>query len=306
MIQGLGRFIAVILLLAGFTACSPYQKPSNKKLVVCTTGYVADIVNNICGDTVEVVCLMGPGVDPHLYKAGLGDVDLLTQADLIVYSGLHLEGKMAEILHKVGKWRPIICIADGLSETDKINLSGSAAGHDPHFWFDPILWNKGAQHFAQAYKKLGWENDETIDSTSSAYGLMLENLDRYARRKFESLPENRRWLVTPHDAFTYFSRAYKLNVKSLQGVSTLSEYGLKDIAEQINFLVEHHIPTIFLETSISPKATQTIIKSCLTKGHQLKVGGELYSDALGAKNTPESTYRGVFLHNVNAIYNGIK
>ncbi len=292
--------------LLGFTACNSYQKPASKKLIVCTTGYVADIVKNIAGDSAEVIALMGPGVDPHLYKAGLQDVDLLSQADLIVYSGLHLEGKMAEILPKVGRWRPIICIADGLNKNDKISWNGAEGVDDPHFWFDPLLWKKGADHFTLKYKELNWEDSTLINARSLNYGKMLVEINNYAKNKFDSLPEEKRWLVTPHDAFTYFSRAYNIQVRSLQGVSTLSEYGLKDITELINFLIEKHIKTIYLETSISPKATQTIIQSCAVKGHQLTVGGELYSDALGEKGSAEESYRGVFLHNVNAIYHGLK
>ena len=299
-------YLLVCFSLILFGGCNSYEKPVGKKLIVCTTGYVADIARQICGDSVEIVSLMGPGVDPHLYKAGLRDVDLLTQADLIVYSGLHLEGKMAEILHKVGKWRPIICIADGLSKKDKISWDGAEGVDDPHFWFDPLLWKKGAQHFTRKYQQLKWGDSTLVNNRSLAYCRMLDDIHRYASERFNSLPDDKRWLVTPHDAFTYFSRAYRIKVKALQGVSTLSEYGLKDITELINFLVEKKINTVYLETSISPKATQTIIKSCQIKGHRLIVGGQLYSDALGDDGTPESTYKGVFLHNVNAIYNGLK
>lgn len=299
------RWFIYMILCASFLGCNTYQKPKDKKLIVCTTGYVADIVKNIVGPEAEILTLMGPGVDPHLYKASLKDVDYLSQADLIVYSGLHLEGKMSELLAKVGKTHPTICIADGLAKNDPITLDDKGT-HDPHVWFDPILWSKGAIHFANEYAKLKWTYEIGPHYDGIQYARELERLDSNAKAEIAKIPENQRYLVTPHDAFGYFCRRYGLKVKSLQGISTLSEYGIRDVTNLISFLVEKKIPTVFVESSISPKAIEAIISGCKSKGHKVTIGGQLYSDALGAEGTPEADYKGVFLYNLRTISHGLQ
>ncbi len=298
------NYLSIIFCWILLSQCSTYQKPEGKKLIVCTTGYVADIVRNIAGSEAEVIALMGPGVDPHLYKASLKDVDYLSQADLIVYSGLHLEGKMAELLAKVGHTQPTIAISDGLNEHDPLTLDNKGT-HDPHFWFNPLFWKKGAHYFTERYKALNWGNNDSITMKAQNYSIMLDELDNYARKTLSQLPENRKFLVTPHDAFGYFCKAYGLKVKTLQGISTVAEYGIRDVSTLISFLSSNDIPTIFLESSISPKATEAIVAGCKSKGHPIAIGGQLYSDALGAKGSAEESYKGVFLHNVNTIYKGL-
>ncbi|MES2630136.1 MAG: zinc ABC transporter substrate-binding protein [Bacteroidota bacterium] len=300
----MNRLLLFLLPLFALAGCHTYQKKQGRKLIVCTTGYVADAVRNIAGPEAEIVALMGPGVDPHLYKASLRDVDYLSQADLIVYSGLHLEGKMSELFSRVSKTKPIIAIADGLEEGDAMELDDRGT-HDPHFWFNPLLWKKGVQNFTVFYTRLNWGNPDSISSGSIAYCQMLTELDSYAKSKFRSLPPSRRYLVTPHDAFGYFCKAYGLKVKTLQGISTVAEYGIRDVSGLISFLIDKQIPTLFLESSISPKSSEAILAGCRRKGHDIGIGGELFSDALGKADSPEGTYRGVFLHNVNTIYNGL-
>ncbi len=303
-LKNIARFTLLLLPLVIFGGCNTYKKPEGKKLIICTTGYVADLVRHITGSEAEVIALMGPGVDPHFYKASLKDVDYLSQADLIVYSGLHLEGKMSELLVKVGNSRPTIAISDGLGEHDPLTLDAKGT-HDPHFWFNPLYWKKGAENFARFYTKLNWGKPDSIRKGIDEYGQMLVEVDQYAKTKLSSLPANRRYLVTPHDAFSYFCNAYGMKVKTLQGVSTVAEYGIRDVSGMINFLTDSDIPTIFIESSISPKAIEAIVAGCKRKDHTITIGGELFSDALGAKGTAEEDYKGVFLHNVNTIYNGL-
>lgn len=298
------KLLFPLILCFIFQHCTSYQKPANKKLIVCTTGYVADVVKNIVGPEAEVIALMGPGVDPHLYKASLQDVDYLSQADLIVYSGLHLEGKMTELLGKVGQTQAIVQLSDGLDQNDPLVLDDKGT-HDPHYWFNPLFWKKGAHHFADFYSNLNWGNKDSISRKFNNYGLMLDELDRYARQKLSTLPSNRKYLVTPHDAFGYFCKAYGLKVKTLQGISTVAEYGIRDVTELIQFLSTKDIPTLFLESSISPKSSEAIVAGCKSNGHTITIGGQLFSDALGAKGSSEETYQGVFLHNVNTIYDGL-
>ncbi len=304
---GLQRFryllvVAAILLLS---QCGQKREFPEKKLIVCTTGFVADLVTAIASDDCEIICLMGPGVDPHLYKASLRDVDYLANADLIVYSGLHLEGKMTELLAKVGKSTPTINISNGLNHQDPITLDNKGT-HDPHFWFDPYLWKKASIYFEHEYKQLGWSDTNQTSIRLHEYTNMLSELDLTAKKAVAQIPTNQRYLVTPHDAFGYFCRRYHLEVKSLQGISTVAEYGIRDVTDLIQFLVDNKIPTVFIESSISPKSIEAILAGCAAKNHTLKIGGELFSDALGAADTPESSYKGVFLHNLNHITKGLK
>tara|TARA_B110000503_G_C7083793_1_gene386337 strand:- start:585 stop:1337 length:753 start_codon:yes stop_codon:yes gene_type:complete len=250
---------------------------------------------------------MGPGVDPHLYKATQGDLKSLTNADVIVYNGLHLEGKMGEIFEKLEKQKHIIVATEGLTKTDYINNTEFQGAQDPHIWFDVALWSKAVQHIGNELIQLSIDSiADQFAKNTEAYRTQLSNLSNQVENELGSLDSNKRILITAHDAFSYFGRAYNFEVKGLQGISTTSEYGLKDVSDLVNYIVDNEIKAVFVESSVSEKSLQAVVEGCLQKNHQVQIGGQLYSDAMGEAGTPEGTYVGMVKHNVKTIVEGLK
>ncbi len=296
----IGGFVFLAFL---FFACesSPKQAASDKLHVVATTGMVADLVQAIGGSAVVVDALMGPGVDPHLYKATQGDLSRLQEADLVVYNGLHLEGKMGEILEKLGRRKPVVAVADGLPRKQLLQDTLFSGNYDPHVWFDVSLWAATVPVVRDALVQADSSQRDYFMAQAARYEQQLGDLHRWVRDTLQVLPEGRRIVVTAHDAFNYFGRAYDLEVRGLQGISTLSEFGLRDRVDLVNFLVEKGISSVFVETSVSTKNMESIIEGCRQKGHIVRIGGNLYSDAMGAAGTPEGTYIGMVQANVRTL-----
>jgi manganese/zinc/iron transport system substrate-binding protein len=268
---------------------------------------IADAAREVGGAYVEVTGLMGPGVDPHLYKASQGDIRKLEQAKVIFYNGLHLEGKMTDILEKMSKSKLVTAVAEKIP-TEELH-SGQATGgteYDPHVWFNVKHWMRAAEAVRDTLIEADPEHAEQYKTQAQAYLEKLEALDAEVREKIGQIPESSRVLVTAHDAFGYFGQAYGIKVMGLQGISTAAEYGAKDVSELRDFLVENKIKAVFIESSVPAKAMEAIIAGAAEKGHNVSIGGELFSDAMGAEGTEEGTYIGMVRHNVETIAAALK
>ncbi len=303
--------LLIIALLSGiFVSCQSTSKEEtnvNKRLnIVATTGMIADVVANIVKDSADVTALMGPGVDPHLYKATQGDLKKLRSADVIFYNGLHLEGKLGEIFKKLGNTKPVEAVGEAISPEQLINNSTMGGQFDPHIWFDVSLWRQVTEHISNSLQVHDSTNAEYYQKNSNAYISELEKLHQKVKSTIASIPESQRILITAHDAFGYFGLAYGIEVRGLQGISTLSEFGLKDVADLVNFIVENQIKAVFVESSVPEKYIESVVEGCQKKGHQVVVGGTLYSDAMGNEGTAEGTYIGMVTSNVETIANALK
>jgi manganese/zinc/iron transport system substrate-binding protein len=297
--------LVAICLLAACGSDKTIGELRDKVHVTTTTGQVADAVKSIGGNKVEVVSLMGPGVDPHLYQASQGDIQKLNKADIIFYSGLHLEGKMGEIFEKMADDKPTVAVADSIPESKLLSADGSTS-HDPHVWFDIQAWLYVVDSIEQELTKLSPENEKLFKENALAYKKDLEEMDQYAKEQIELIPEESRVLVTAHDAFKYFGHAYGLEVMGLQGLSTDSEYGLKDVQALVDTLVNRNIKAVFIESSISERSINAVVEGAKKQNHQVVIGGELFSDAMGEEGTDEGTYIGMFKHNVDTIVSSLK
>ncbi len=306
--------LGLLLFSVIFCACNNAAKTEKEEKgplkVVTTTGMIKDIVQVLGGDRLELESLMGPGVDPHLYKATQGDLVKLTKADLILYNGLHLEGKLVEIFEKLAKQgRAVYAVT---ADIDKSKLLASedvenkdAYPSDPHIWFDVSLWMEAVEAVRKALIKHDPEGLETYNKNAGAYQARLGDLHKELKVMIGSIPEQQRVLVTSHDAFRYFGRAYGLEVRGLQGISTVSEFGLKDVADLVGFISKRRLRSVFVETSVSDKSLRAVVEGCKAKNHQVAIGGTLYSDAMGAEGTPEGTYIGMVQHNANTVVEGL-
>jgi len=277
----------------------------DKVNVVCTTGMVADLVKNIMGETGDVTSLMGPGVDPHLYKPTQGDLNKLTNADVIIYNGLHLEGKMESIFEKMANNKPVYAITSSLNKSELINVSEDKL-YDPHVWFDVALWNETIPGLLAFLKDKMPSKAASFNANSNKYGKELVELNTWVEKMISEIPKENRALVTSHDAFGYFGKAYDVQVKGLQGISTVTEFGLKDVTNMVDFLIENNIKAVFVESSMPRKPLLAVIKGCKEKGHDVREGGLLYSDAMGKAGTPEGTYLGMVRHNVSTVNKALK
>jgi manganese/zinc/iron transport system substrate-binding protein len=262
---------------------------------------IGDAVKNIVKGNYEVITLMGPGVDPHLYKATQGDLKSLNRADIIVYNGLHLEGKMGEIFEKLSNRKHIIVASDAIPVERLINNTEFQGAHDPHLWFDVQLWSDVVLHINNEITAFNPELKQELFENALPYYENLLSLDKKVKDQIAQLDSNKRVLITAHDAFGYFGRAYGFEVKGLQGISTVSEYGLKDVSNLVNFISEREIKAVFVESSVSDRSLKAVTEGCKAKGHDVKIGGTLFSDAMGEETTEEGTYIGMVKYNVKTI-----
>jgi manganese/zinc/iron transport system substrate-binding protein len=270
--------------------------------VVTTVAMIGDVVSQIGGEHVKVENLIGEGVDPHLYKPTASDVKKLQAADIVFYNGLMLEGKMTDIFVKIASTgKPVHAVTDSIREEGGYVMSDEAEHYDPHVWMDVTGWTKAAGDISKSLAKFDPANAAEYTERATSYSAELKKLDDYARASLASIPEKQRVLVTAHDAFNYMARAYGLEVRGIQGISTESEAGLKDINELVDFIVARQIPAVFVESSVPRKAVEALVEGAKAKGHQVKIGGELFSDAMGAAGTYEGSYIGMIDHNVTLI-----
>lgn len=285
--------------------CSSETTTNTEQLqVTTTTGMIADIVKQVGGKHVEVTALMGPGVDPHLYKASAGDINKLEQADIIFYNGLYLEGKMTDILQQIAKKKTVIAVAE---QIDKKKLIATGANqYDPHIWFDVSLWMEAVKQVEQGLSKADPTHQQDYQKQAQQYLDQLQALDREIKEQIQTIPKEQRILVTAHDAFGYFGRAYDIQVVGLQGLSTASEYGLKDVQRLVNLIVQKKIKAVFIESSVPKKSIEAVVNGAKAKNWQVNIGGELYSDALGGPGSEADTYIKMVRANVDTIVSSLR
>lgn len=275
-------------------------KKSYPMKVAATVGMVADIVKEVAGEKAKVKTIIGSGVDPHVFNPTRSDVAALLKADVIVYAGLLLEGQMANILVKVSRKRPVYAVTELLTKEYLIH-DGETNHDDPHVWMDVRGWMKAVDVVARALSEFDPPNKKIYAENAARYHEQLKLLDQYAKKSIASIPENQRVLVTAHDAFNYMSRAYGIEVVGIQGISTESEAGIKDINRIVDLLVKRKIPAVFVESSVSDKNVKALIEGAASRGHKVRIGGELFSDAMGKSGTYEGTYIGMIDHNITII-----
>ncbi|KAA3636803.1 MAG: manganese transporter [Calditrichaeota bacterium] len=297
-----------LILIFTFIGCSKTDKvkPNGNLKIVATTGMIGDAVKVITDGNVNLTTLMGPGVDPHLYKTTKSDMDNLAGADIIFFNGLHLEAKMAEILHKMSSSKNTVPVARSIDTTLLRYPDVYQGVPDPHIWFDISLWKLAVTEIGEELIKVDSSNASVYRKNLDAYQDSLTSLHNEIIAKINTIPESQRILVTAHDAFGYFGRAYQIKVDGLQGMSTVSEAGLYDVTEMIDYLVENKIKAVFVESSVPKKAIEAVVEGCNNRNHEIIIGGELFSDAMGTEGTPEGTYLGMVRHNVNTIVNALK
>ena len=294
------------VLAAGCSDATPSAAPKTYPYQITTTiGMVNDIVLNVAGDKANVKPLMGAGVDPHLYKPTRDDVAAMTGSDVVFYSGLMLEGKMADTLIRVGRSKPVYAVTELIDEKLLLEPEEMAGHFDPHVWMDAAAWGKCAEAVGKRLGEYDPTNAERYRANAAAYTAECVKLADYAKKSIATIPESSRVLITSHDAFNYFGRAYGLKVMGVQGLSTESEAGLQRINELVDFLVKNNVKAVFVESSVSPKNIQALIEGAQSRGHEVKIGGELFSDAMGPVGTYEGTYLGMIDHNVTLVARGL-
>lgn len=296
-------FILILFMLGGCTTAVDNGKIN----VVTTTGMIADIVVNVGGEAVSVQSLMGPGVDPHLYIPSAADISKLENADVVFYNGLHLEGKMIEVFESLDdRGKPTFAVSENISKSELIATDSEAGSFDPHIWFNLKLWQQAAILVAD---KMALEYPDKTDlfaANLDKYLTEIQELDSWVRNEVSKVPVESRVLVTAHDAFSYFGKEYGFRVQGIQGISTASEYGLKDLENIIDLIVEQKIKAVFVESSVSPKSVEALKEGVRSKDWEVSIGGTLYSDAMGEPGTAEDNYLGMVRHNVNTIVNSLK
>ena len=310
----LKRFLSAVLVSLGmivsFAGCAqtvPTEADDDTLNVVATTTMLADLTDNIGGDHVSVSGLMGAGVDPHLYEASAGDVTLMQNADIVVYNGLHLEGKMGDIFESLTEQdSAVICIEHGLDESKLLEWEDEGGTHDPHVWFDVSLWMDAAEIVADGLSAVDPDNVADYQANLEQYLAELEELDIYIRERVAEVPEEQRVLITAHDAFSYFGQAYGFEVMGLQGISTEAEAGTADVSDLATFIAENEIKAIFVESSIPTKTIEALQEATLAKGFDVQIGGELYSDSLGDAESGTETYVFTFKANIDTIVDALK
>ncbi len=302
------KIIVLICIPLLLFSCKKEINTKNQKLtVVTTTSMITDLLQNIGGDFIELEGLMGSGVDPHLYKASEGDVTKLVNADVIFYNGLHLEGKLVDIFKKMkNQGTKTIAIAESLDKSSLIDSDYFASNYDPHIWFDIQNWKTVTSFVIEKLSAIDPKNENHYKTNGKAYLEKLDILDKKIHTKIETLPKEKRILVTAHDAFSYFGQSFDFEVVGLQGLSTTTEAGVQDVQKLARFIIEKKVHAIFVESSVPKRTIEALQAAVQSKNQEVTIGGTLFSDALGSKGTIEGTYIGMFEYNVNTIIEALK
>jgi manganese/zinc/iron transport system substrate-binding protein len=267
---------------------------------------IADITKNVGGDRVQVTALMGPGVDPHLYKASEGDVLRLQEADVIFYNGLHLEAQMGEVLERLNEFGiRTVAVTDQIDRSLLQSPPEFQGNYDPHVWFDVSLWMKAVEQVRDTLVELDSSSASQYEANAETYLTELEDLHQYVLDQANTIPEGQRILITAHDAFNYFGRAYGFDVRGLQGISTEAQAGTADVQALANYIVEKQIPAVFVESSVPQRNVEAVQAAVQAQGFKVRIGGSLFSDAMGSAGTPEGTYIGMVRHNIDTIVSAL-
>lgn len=300
MIKEIKSILAIAII--GAASLTSLAEAKDELKIATTCGMVTDIVSEVVGDKAEVVGIMGTGVDPHLYKPTRDDVVKLLDSDVIFYSGLMLEGRMGDTFAKMArKGKKVYPVTELLDESYLMEPEEFEGHWDPHVWNDVKAWMKATELVGKAMGEIDAENAASYKANADKYIAQLTKLDEYVKQVISTIPKEKRFLITAHDAFGYFSRAYGIEVKSVQGVSTASEAGVSDINALVDFIVKNGIEAIFVENITSDKGIQAVVEGVRAKGKEIKIGGELYSDSLGKAGTYEGTYIGTVDRNATLI-----
>ncbi len=299
--------ILVVMLLCSCKKEVGTDLKNRKLKVVATTSQVADLIKEVAGEYVDLERLMGAGVDPHLYKASEGDVAKFYNADVIFYSGLHLEGKLEDVFEKMRRQGKVtIAVSDAILKSDLISSADFASSFDPHFWFSIAYWKKTVVYVANQLSILDKKNALIYKTNAERYIEKLTRLELRNKVQLDELPKEKRILVTAHDAFAYFGKTYGFKVVSLQGLSTATEAGVQDVQRLSNFIIRHNVKAIFIESSVPVRTVEALQAAVNSKNHKVEIGGTLFSDALGNPNTKEGTYIGMYEFNMKTIINALK
>ena len=300
----LGLSFLCLVLNSG---CLQQPEKSAKPTIICTTGMVADLVNQIVGPSAEVEYIIPAGLDPHTYKATPSNVSAIMDADVVVFSGIGLEAKMEEVLTNYGmqEGNVVFSLGEGLPKSSLIALEHGDEV-DPHFWFDIDLWSAATAHAAKQLTMAMPSEKEQFSQRALEYIATLSELKQWSNSELSSIPENQRVLVTVHDAFSYFGRSFNVEVRGLMGVSPEVDAGVQDVSALVQFLVERKIPAVFVEESLPTRTMEAVVNGCESYGHEVRLGESLFADNVGADETPQSTYVGMVKYNVNTIVSALK
>jgi manganese/zinc/iron transport system substrate-binding protein len=302
----LAALLATLLILTLVAPGVPAARAADPIRVTTTTGMIGDLARNIGGERVDVVSLMGPGVDPHLYKPSAGDIRKLEGADIIFYNGLELEGRMTDLLVKIDSaGTPAVPVAEGIPEEQLRESPQFAGKYDPHIWFDVTLWQVAAKRVADGLAGFDPGSAASYQANLETYLAELDALHDHATEAIASIPEQQRVLITAHDAFGYFGEQYGIEVRGLQGMSTATEATAGDIQALAVVIAERRIPAIFVESSVPPATIEAVQAAVHDRGFEVAIGGQLFSDAMGHEGTPEGTYLGMVRHNVDTIVSAL-
>jgi manganese/zinc/iron transport system substrate-binding protein len=312
MRRGISALVLILISTAALAAgcgrgAAPAPLAGRPVKVTTTTGMIADLAANIGAERVDVAGLMGPGVDPHLYKPSASDVEKLEGADIILYNGLELEGRMTDVFVKIARGgKPTVAVSEDIDpETlrEPVEFQGK---YDPHIWFDVTLWRQAARTVARELAKLDPTSKSLYERNADAYVTRLDELHRYVQEQIATIPAGSRVLVTAHDAFGYFGRRYGMEVRGLQGTSTATEAGARDVSTLAQYLCERRIKAIFVESSVPHSTIRAVQEAARARRCSVAIGGELFSDAMGSRGTPEGTYIGMVRHNVDTIARALR
>jgi manganese/zinc/iron transport system substrate-binding protein len=269
--------------------------------IVTTIGMITDIVEQVGQDRVQVTGLMGPGVDPHLYKASEGDVIRLAEADLVFYNGLHLEAKMAEVFERMGDRIRTVEVSAQVDPSRLLAHPEYEGAYDPHIWFDVTMWMSAVEVVRDTLIEMDPSHAEIYRANAEGYLAELSGLHDYVRSQAQRVPQEKRVVITAHDAFNYFGQAYGFEVRGLQGISTAAEAGTADVQQLAEFIAERQIPAVFVESSVPARYIEAVQAAVRARGFEVQIGGELFSDAMGSTGTPEGTYTGMVRHNIDTV-----
>jgi manganese/zinc/iron transport system substrate-binding protein len=300
--------LAGLLAACGRPTSSPVSDDLSERpiRIVTTIGMITDIVRNVGGERVQVIALMGAGVDPHLYKASEGDVMRLADADLVFYNGLHLEAGMSKVFERMQSQIRTIAVTDGIDRARLLAPPEFEGAYDPHVWFDVTFWMSAVERVRDTLVEVDPGSAAVYQANATRYLHELEDLNEYVKSSATSVPPEQRVLITAHDAFNYFGRAYGFEVRGLQGISTASEAGTADVQGLADFIAERKIRAVFVESSVPQRTIEAVQEAVRARGFEVTIGGQLFSDAMGNSGTPEGTYIGMVRHNIDTIVHALK
>ncbi|MCZ0716874.1 metal ABC transporter solute-binding protein, Zn/Mn family [Aerococcus kribbianus] len=306
--RGLLLAMAAFLLVACGQTGGQKANDSNSKLqVVATTTQVDDLMKQIGGDHVEVQGLMGPGVDPHGYEPSPSDTKALQNADVVAYSGFHLEAMFTDLLESLGKeGKATINMSDAVKDSQALASKEEGLTHDPHIWFSVSIWRQAAQHAADQLSEIDPDHKDDYQANAKEYIAKLDDLDDYISQRIEEIPEQSRYLVTAHDAFNYFGQEYDFEVVGIQGLNSQTEAGTGDISQVADLMADNNVKAVFVESSVSDRNVNALLEAASARGHSAEIGGELYSDSLGSDDEGTDTYIAMYKHNVDTIVDALK